>query len=254
MSIPSEFSDIQAVWQTGSLRVSLAATETEVEEAIRFRHDILCSQMKANLVKRPEGGDLDEFDRHCLHLTVRDCKSVQLVGSTRLLFNEGAAAAGMFYLESEFEFNNILKQPGCFMEVGRPCLRPGYRGDVAGILQAGVLQQVAQRDIDYVISCASLSMGGRGAHAQAIIDSLRDRYFLPKGLQVTPRLPLTDSASLPDDTPVVTPTLLKTYLAAGGMIGGEACWNPEFNVADVFILTRSNQRLPRHASTFLECA
>jgi putative hemolysin len=49
-------------------------------------------------------------------------------------------------------------------------------------------------------------------------------------------------------TPVMPP-LLKAYLRLGAWVCGEPCWDPEFRVADVFVLldvTRLDTRYARH--------
>ena len=48
---------------------------------------------------------------------------------------------------------------------------------------------------------------------------------------------------------VRVPPLVRAYLRAGAMICGEPAWDPQFNVADLFILLRAediNGRYLRH--------
>lgn len=254
MSVAKVSTDTFSEQATGSLQVSLAETRQEIEESLRLRYQVFCTEMGANLQPQDGGLETDEFDRHCLHLLVRDTGSGQVVGSTRLLLDRAIPDAGMFYSETEFDLHPILSLSGRFMEVGRTCIHAEYRtGAAIRTLWNGIAQQVIQHDIDYLIGCASLPMGSDGAHAHAIIDRIRDRYFTPDALRAQPRLPLPE-ATLPANTSVVLPALLKAYLRLGAKVAGEACWDPVFNVADLFILLDRERLAPRYARTFIDCA
>jgi putative hemolysin len=255
MNMPEKFVPPFKEQQVGSFSVCLASTDSEIEASQELRHAIFCGEMGASLHGSRDGRDIDEFDRHCQHLIVTDCETGQLAGSTRLLFNEGARAAGMFYSESEFDLDTVLALSGRIMEVGRTCIHPDYRtGTAIRALWNGIAQQVVQHDIDYLIGCASLPMDGNGGHAQAIVDRLRDKYFTPQELRVTPRQSLPETTPLPKNASLVLPALLKAYLRLGAKVGGEACWDPDFNVADVFIFLHRDRLAPRYSRTFLECA
>ena len=45
---------------------------------------------------------------------------------------------------------------------------------------------------------------------------------------------------------------LKAYLRMGCKIGGEACWDPEFHCADVFVLLDVAALAGRYAQRFLK--
>jgi len=253
MSIARDSVDTLTDQDSGSLRVALATTDAEIEASQRLRYAIFGVEMGAKLRKDAPGRDIDEFDPHCEHLLVTDMETGQLAGSARLLRDTGAEQTGMFYSESEFDLGAILALPGRFMEVGRTCIHRDYRtGAAIRTLWNGIAQQVMRYDVDYLIGCASLPMDGRGAHAQAIVDRIRDNYFTPAPLRVTPNLPLPEARSLPAKTTVVLPALLKAYLRLGARVAGEACWDTAFNVADVFILLQRKHLEPRYARTFLE--
>lgn len=255
MSMPIESVLEFSGQQSGCLHVAVATTAKEVAASQRLRYEIFCEEMGANLRRSEDGLDADDFDEHCIHLLVTDVSSSRLVGSTRLLLNSGAQRMGMFYSESEFMLDTILSLPGRFMEVGRTCIHRDYRtGAAIRTLWNGIAQQIIAQDIDYLIGCASLPMDCEGAIARAIIDRLRGRFFTPESLRAQPRLPLPESASLPECSDVLLPPLLKAYIRLGAQIGGDACWDPEFNVADVFVLLERTRLDPRYARVFLECA
>ena len=48
------------------------------------------------------------------------------------------------------------------------------------------------------------------------------------------------------------PPLLKAYLRLGAQIGGEPCLDPDFNVADVFVLLATRRIERRYARHFLD--
>ena len=255
MSLAHESLDFVAASPAESLQVRLATSAEDIAATQRLRHSVFVEEMGANLPRNPEGLERDEFDPYCLHLMVTDPRCGQLVGSTRLLLDEGARAAGMFYSETEFHLQPVLSLDGRFMEVGRTCIHPEYRtGAAIRTLWNGIARLVVEFDIDYLIGCASLPMDQQGAHAQAIMDRIRPRYLTSPELRVAPRLALSEIFPLPHEVPVVLPALLKAYLRLGARIGGEACWDPVFNLADVFVLLRREQLAPRYARSFLACA
>ena len=255
MSLAHESLDFVAASPAETLQVSLATSAEDIAASQRLRHQVFVEEMGANLPHNPAGLEQDEFDPHCLHLMVTDPRCGQLVGSTRLLLGAGARAAGMFYSETEFHLQPVLSLSGRLMEIGRTCIHPAYRtGTAIRTLWNGIAQQVIEHDIDYLFGCASLPMDQQGAHAQAIMDRIRPRYFTTPDLRVAPRLALEEIFPLPHNAPVVLPALLKAYLRLGARVGGEACWDPIFNVADVFVLLQREQLAPRYARSFLECA
>ena len=255
MSLAQKSLDFVPATSADSLRVHLASSAEDIAATQRLRHQVFVEEMGANLPRQPGGLEQDDFDPYCLHLMVTDPRCGQLVGSTRLLLEEGARAIGMFYSETEFHLQPVLSLDGRFMEVGRTCIHPHYRSGAAiRALWNGIARLVVEFDIDHLIGCASLPMDAQGAHAQAIMDRIRPRYFTGPDLRVAPRLALSEIFPLPHEVPVVLPALLKAYLRLGARIGGEACWDPVFNVADVFVLLHREQLAPRYARSFLECA
>jgi len=70
---------------------------------------------------------------------------------------------------------------------------------------------------------------------------------------VQPHLPLPMPHRLEvADSRCTLPPLLKAYLRLGARIGGEPCLDPDFNVADVFILLSTWRIERRYARHFLD--
>ncbi|MEO6696885.1 MAG: GNAT family N-acetyltransferase, partial [Gammaproteobacteria bacterium] len=52
--------------------------------------------------------------------------------------------------------------------------------------------------------------------------------------------------------PIAIPALLNAYLRMGAVVCGEPAWDPQFNVADLFILLAARRIHPRYARHFIE--
>lgn len=233
------------------LAVALARSEEDIRAAQRLRYAIFAEEMGAKLHNRRAGLDHDRLDSYCQHLLVRDGFG-QVVGCTRILTADAARRAGGFYSQTEFDLTPVLALPGRFMEIGRTCVHPDYRnGATIGALWSGLATFIAGHDIDYLIGCASIPLGEDGGTARALCAELAQRHLVPESLRVQPRLPLPRHDGVAR-TPGAMPPLLKAYLRLGARIGGEPCLDPDFKVADVFILLSTQRIERRYARHFLD--
>lgn len=232
-------------------RVEVAGSD-QIIAVQRLRYRVFARELGAKLPHADEGLDRDEFDPHCQHLIVRDLTSGRIVASTRILDEDGAARTGRFYSGSEFRLDNILDLPGRRIEVGRTCVDPAFRnGAVIATLWQGIGQLIGAHGVDYLFGCASVSLAEGRGYAEAIIRRLMQKHLAPETRRVTPLrvLPRLD-ASLEDTAPRMPP-LLRTYVNLGAKACGEPCWDPDFGVADVFMLLDLRQLNPRFARHFL---
>jgi putative hemolysin len=238
------------------LYVELARDAEEVRESQRLRYRVFAEEMGARL-KGDEGGlDIDRFDAHCQHLLVRESASGRVVGSTRLLTDQGAAAAGAFYSEGEFDIRPVLALAGRRLEVGRTCIAPEYRqGAAIAVLWSGLAGFIHLHHIDYLFGCASIELDDGGVRAGAIMQRLRQHAMAQEQLQVQPRLPLPE-ADLPveENLTAPMPPLLKAYVRLGARACGEPCWDPDFKVADVLMLLDVDELNPAYSRHFLDRA
>ncbi|HEX6929547.1 MAG TPA: hemolysin, partial [Gammaproteobacteria bacterium] len=118
---------------------------------------------------------------------------------------------------------------------------------------SGLARFLDVHEFRYMIGCASIPMGEAGANALAAYEMLREKYLLPESLRATPRLPLPErvvSASERQNKPSLPP-LLKAYIRLGARIGGEPCWDPLFDCADLFIVLSPTELQKRYAKHFL---
>ncbi|HEX7048374.1 MAG TPA: GNAT family N-acyltransferase [Gammaproteobacteria bacterium] len=236
------------------LTVGLAFSPEEVRESQRLRYSIFAEEMGARLVTPERGLDIDDYDPWCQHVIVRDRLTREVVASTRVLVDRDARLAGGFYSETEFDIGNLLKTPGRIMEIGRTCVHPDYRsGSAITLLWSGLARFLDVHEFRYMIGCASIPMGEGGAGAIATYEMLKEKYQLPEHLCVTPKLPLPErmaSVSERQHKPALPP-LLKAYIRLGARIGGEPCWDPIFDCADLFVVLSPAELQKRYAKHFL---
>lgn len=241
----------QAIRTTQSfLMVELATSTAALQEAQALRYRVFAEECGARLSSPVAGLDVDEFDAYCEHLLVRDSHTGEVVATTRLLDSQGARRAGGFYSEGEFQLIGLEQLRGPVLEIGRTCVHPNYRnGPTISTLWSGLAQIMNERNYGFLMGCASISMGDGGLQAHAVMQRLRQRYLSREWLNAVPRRPLVDMP-LPENVTTQMPALLKAYMRLGAKICGEPCWDPEFNVADVFILLHRDQLCPRYARHF----
>lgn len=237
------------------LFVELASCEAEVREAQALRYRVFGEEMGARLPGAEDRLDRDELDEYCQHLLVRESKTGQVVGSTRILTDENAARLGRYYSEGEFDLGPIRALPGRKLEVGRTCIAADFRqGSAIAVLWSGLAGFVHLHDFDYLFGCASVPLGERDVQAAAIMNRLRRQAMAPESLRVSPRVPLL-TTWVPDailDAPL--PTLLRAYVRLGARACGEPCRDADFGVGDVLMLLNVDELNPSYSRHFLERA
>jgi len=238
------------------LYVELARNDEDIRASQALRYRIFAEELGAKLDSAEPGVDADRFDAHCQHLLVRESASGRVVGCTRLLTDQGAAAAGGFYSAGEFDITPILGLDGSRLEVGRTCISPEYRqGAAIAVLWSGLAGFIHLNHIDFLFGCASIELDDGGFRAGAIMQRLRQHAMAPAGLHVQPSLPLPDT-DLPVEANLTAPMppLLKAYVRLGARACGEPCWDPDFKVADVLMLLDVDDLNPAYSRHFLERA
>lgn len=229
------------------LRVSLAHTPSEIEEAQRLRYRVFAGEMGAVLNSPTPGVDHDIYDPFCEHLIVRDENTTDIVGTYRILPPHQARRIG-YYTENEFDLTRLYYLRPRLVEIGRSCVHPDYRsGATITLLWAGLAQYMHEHGYDYLVGCASISMVDGGHNAASLYQSLKT-HLCPLEYHVFPRCPLPMASLRQDQTPEV-PALIKGYLRAGAWICGEPAWDPDFNTADLPVLlpmARLNKRYAKH--------
>lgn len=221
-----------------------------LREAQALRYRVFSAEFDAKLEGAEDGLDRDDYDRHCAHIGVRDLDSGALVATTRLLDHRAAERLGRFYSEEEFHLSGLDALHGPVLEIGRTCVAPEYRnGATIAVLWGELAEVLNEGGYRYLMGCASIPMRDGGMQAKAVMQRLRERYLCTDYLQAEPKNPLPP-LDVPENLTAELPPLLKAYMRLGAKICGEPCWDPDFQVADVFILLKRDELCPRYARHF----
>ncbi|GAA5067259.1 GNAT family N-acetyltransferase [Streptomyces similanensis] len=236
--------------------VGLARDEADVRAAQRLRHDVFAGEMGALLTTPLPGHDIDAFDAYCDHLLVRDTHTGQVVGTYRLLPPERAAVAGRLYAESEFDLTRLdAIRPG-LVEVGRSCVHPDHRdGTVIGLIWAGLARYMVDGGHEWLAGCCSIPLADGGALATATWNRVSAKHLAPPEHRVRPLLPWLprpeSAASAAPAARTELPALLRGYLRLGAQVCGEPAHDPDFGVADLYVLLSMRRVNPRYLRHFL---
>lgn len=231
-------------------------SEREIREAQRLRYEVFCEEynveLPVNMVWNGHPIDIDELDDHCLHLVVRTHDDMEIIGYTRVLTCDLAARFGKYYSSHEFDIENVTNRQGRFLEIGRTCIHPDYRnGATIAVLWAQLAKYMQENDYQYLFGCASVSLDDGGTMLAALMPVIREKHMADSEFSVEPRVPLKVKETSCDAKPIFPP-LLKAYMRMGARVCGEACWDPDFNVADLFVLLDINNVSARYAKHFLK--
>ncbi|MET9682852.1 GNAT family N-acetyltransferase [Streptomyces coeruleorubidus] len=230
--------------------VVLARTEEDVRAAQRLRHDVFAGELGALLSGSQPGLDVDPFDAYCDHLLVREETTGQVVGTYRLLPPERAAVAGRLYSESEFDLSSLAGIRPELVEVGRSCVHPDHRdGAVISLIWAGIARYMVDRGHEWLAGCCSVPLADGGTLASATWDRVNAKHLSPQEYRVRPLLPW-----VPGPVPaarVELPALLRGYLRLGAWVCGEPAHDPDFGVADLYVLLPMSRVNPRYLRHFL---
>ncbi len=226
----------------------LARTGEEVRAAQALRHRVFVAEGGARGGDRSDparGLEADRFDPFCEHLLLLDALTGEAVGTTRLMDGGGAARAGGFATEAEFDIAPLRASGRRLLEVGRTCLLPAHRGGAAmHRLWQGLAAVVEERGVGVLFGLASLP----GTDAEALrgpLVCLAREHRAPEGLR-----PASRRAVAMDPEPgaafdrraavLAMPALLKAYLRLGGTVGEGAFLDPDFGCLDLCVVLEAD--------------
>ncbi|MFF5277134.1 GNAT family N-acetyltransferase [Streptomyces sp. NPDC000133] len=249
-------------------RVSLAVSQEDVRAAQRLRHQVFAGELGARLDGPEPGLDSDAFDAYCDHLLVREVASGDVIATYRLLPSERARIAGRLYAESEFEIGRLAPIRDDLIEVGRSCVHPAHRdGAVIALIWAGLARYMERSGHNWLAGCCSISLADGGVLAADSWDTVRTKYLAPEEYWVTPhRLWQPTVATRPTGAVptaggatartglAALPPLLRGYLRLGAWVCGAPAHDPDFNVADLYVLLSLRRTDPRYLRHFLSLA
>lgn len=239
----------------------LATADEEILAALALRHRVFVEEMGARgggLSDPLAGVESDRFDGCCEHLLLVDSLRGDLViGTTRVMTEEGAARAGGFASAQEFDLRPLLTSGRRLLEVGRTCLHPEYRGGAAmHRLWLGLAALVEEQGIELLFGLASFPGTDPEAAAQALSclhhdhlapETLRPRSLRPAPVDLLPREQVNRR-----DAMLATPALVKAYLRLGGRIGEGAFLDPDFGCIDLCMVLNTDTLSARARSIYGE--
>ena len=234
------------------LTLSLASTAEEVREVQRLRYKVFIDAMNLSALANAEGLDKDEFDEFCDHLIVRDNKTLNVVGTYRIMSPHAARRMGKYYSEQEFDLSRLDNIRNVVAEAGRACIHPDYRsGAVILMLWAGIADYMRRERCDYLMGCASVSLADGGHNAAALYHAFEANNMAPPDYRVTPHTAFPIDAREAGHAPQVPP-LMRGYLRSGAWVCGEPAWDPDFHSADFFLLLPLSKLDSRYARHYLK--
>jgi len=252
----------------GSLEVRLATSKREIRRAQKLRYRVFFEEGgaiaddTARLIRR----DVCRFDAVCDHLVVVDHAArnkrgrPKLVGAYRLLRQQAALANFGFYSAGEFDLAPLLARHAGknFLELGRSCVAPDYRGKRAlDLLWRGIWAYVRHHRIDVMFGCASFAGADPAAHRDALAylserAPAREEWRAPaapgRGVAIAA---LGRGEVLAASAARALPPLLKGYWRVGAQFGAEAVVDAKFGTTDIFVImpvAELDARYVRHFS------
>jgi putative hemolysin len=256
-----------ALASAGHLEVRVAASEGEIRRAQRLRYRVFFEEggavadPAARMIRR----DVCRFDSVCDHLIVVDTSvagsdgAPAVVGAYRLLRQDVAEAHFGFYSAGEFDIGALLdRHPGKrFLELGRSCVEPGYRGkSTLELLWRGIWAYALAHGVDAMFGCASFPGVDVRAHA-ATLRFLRGEVEAPPKWRVDalPGLAAPDppDGSAPVEPRVVAralPPLVKGYWRLGAKFSRQAVVDLRFRTTDVFVVLPVEDIQPKYLAYF----
>lgn len=247
-----------------AFQLRLATDPQDRAAAHRLRYRVFVSELGGDgaLVDHANRHEADRFDPFHDHLVLidpaRDAGALDhVVGVYRLMTPEGAARAGQYYSEEEYDLAPLRSSGRRLLELGRSCLHPAYRGGTAMMhIWNGLAAYIAERDIEVLFGVASFH-GTDVARLAAPLSILHHRHLAPEPLRVRARTesyqPMNLMPEARIDRPAAMraiPALIKAYLRLGGCVGDGAFVDHAFNTTDVCLVMDTAEMNVRQSALY----
>ncbi|MFI9049612.1 GNAT family N-acyltransferase [Streptomyces sp. NPDC053427] len=228
----------------------IADTQEQIRAAQRLRHRVFGEEMGATLHSPLAGHDIDAVDDLADHLVVTHTATGDVVGTYRLL---PPGRSDRLYSDGEFDLGALDALRPSLIEAGRSCVHPDHRGGaVINQMWAALARYTLLSGHRYLAGCASVPLADGGTAAAHAQELGRTRYAAPSGLQVTPHRPWRTTVPTPErPSAAQLPPLLRGYLRIGAVICGAPAHDPEFDVADFFVVLDMERLGDRYRRFFL---
>jgi L-ornithine Nalpha-acyltransferase len=230
------------------LEIKITTDPGEIAEAQKLRFQVFNLEMDKGLkASYATGLDVDEFDRYCEHLIVRDLESQAVIGTYRLLLGSQARKSIGFYSEREFDLAKIKKLDGEFLELGRTCARKDFRDRaLIPLMWEAIAQYIKTHRVRFLFGCGSLYTMSL-SEVSEVYSMLKRKFYAPEEYRVAPVAKckftgLADDVKIEDEQSLFLklPSLIKAYLRIGALVCGPPALDEEFGTADFFLLLDFN--------------
>ena len=221
----------------------MTASEAQVRQAQRLRHDVFADEYGAGLPTLAQGLDTDA---HCDHIVVVHRASDTVVGTYRMMTAACAALVGRRYGDRTFDLNPLRRLDSDLVETGRAAVHPEHRnGAVVSLIWAGIAHYLSSTDQRWLGGCAWVATG----EAAGIWAAVRDKHLAPPEYRIEPRHRVLHEHAA-RSAPTRVPPLLRGYLRLGSWICGEPAYDAEAGVATFYVLLSIDDMNPRYRQHF----
>jgi putative hemolysin len=115
---------------------------------------------------------------------------------------------------------------------------------------AGIARYMHLSGYRWLGGCASVPLDDGGATVAGVWELAQRKHLAPPAWRVRPRSPWPVESVLPAARTTVPP-LLKGYLRLGAWVCGLPAYDPDFGVADFYVLLSLDRVDPRYLRHFL---
>ena len=162
-----------------------------------------------------------------------------------------AERTGRRYGDAEFDLSRLRPLRDLLVEAGRSCVHPDHRsGAVMNLMWIGIARYMHLHNLRWLGGCASVPADDRGT-TLGVWARVQARHLSPPALRVRPRRPWLTDDDPPGDPESALPPLLRGYLRLGSWVCGEPAYDPDFRVADFYVLMSMDRMNPRYRRHFL---
>jgi putative hemolysin len=236
----------------------IADREHEMDAIARLRYDVFVRELGSSgaSVDHALCSESDQFDKHSEHLIAVDQNAGgAVIGVYRLMTAQMAKKAGGFYSENEFDLTALKSSRRKILELGRSCGHANYRDGTAMFqLWRGLAEYVLTHEIEILFGVASFHGTEPKKYAQAL-SNLASVYAAPEHLLTKSKkyqsMALVNPNQIDRNTAIrETPSLIKSYLRLGGVVGDGAYIDYDFNTIDVCLIMDTATMSQRHREIY----
>ncbi len=241
--------------------VRIAANSEEIKESQHLRYKIFVEEMGGRSPLESIGRKLerDEYDEHCQHLLLLDHNKKgnksdsKVVGVVRLMLGSVAELEKGFCSAQEYDLGVLIKSGNKCLELGRTCVDFSYRNGLAlHYLWKGLGSYAREKNVDLLFGLASFP-GNDINQISMALSLIHHKYLAPKRIRpkaitecaidmnIIPRNKIDRLKALGQ-----MPSLLKSYLRLGAVVGEGAFIDRVLNTIDICIIMDLHQMTEKY--------